>query len=132
MDRLLQCVEKSEDVGDVGRTPAIWRIFKNKQSACTARGSTMRGQAKCPKGIKGVKVSMIRAEKRSSYTKAVKRVERNNEMVAVQKKPEQKRKGAEQNICMDKKSLLALSVVLLKCRGSQKGLRWCWVLPGDS
>ena len=44
MDMLLQCVEESEDVGDVGRTTAKWGIVKYKQSACTVSGSTMWGQ----------------------------------------------------------------------------------------
>lgn len=60
------------------------------------------GFAQCPKRIKEVKVNKIRAENGWSYVEAVKRMERIDKMVAVQKEEEQKRTGADQNICMDK------------------------------
>ena len=65
-----------------------------------------------------------------SYAEAVKRVERKDEMVGVQKEPEQKMNGAEQKAFWH--SLPWLSIVMLKYMKSQKGLRWCWMLPGDS
>lgn len=61
------------------------------------------------------------------------RLERNDEMVAEQKEPEKKQNGADQNICMDKLRCLAF-ITMVNCAvgGSQKELRWCWTLPGDS
>lgn len=61
---------------------------------------------------------------------------RSNEMVVEQKGLEQKRSRTEQNICMDKNVFLALTAMGISCaveiKGSQKGLRWCWMLPGAS
>lgn len=48
-------VEEAEDVGDVGRTK--WRIVKNKQSASTAKGSTMWDKHSAQKRIKEMKAS---------------------------------------------------------------------------
>lgn len=47
MDILLQYLEESVHVRDVGRTVTVWRSakkLKHKQSACTVREITMQGQ----------------------------------------------------------------------------------------
>lgn len=51
---------------------------------------------------KEVQMNEIRVEKGLSYAEATKRI-RNDEMVGVQKEPGQRRSGADQNICMEKK-----------------------------
>ena len=107
---LLQCVEESEDVGDVGMEEC-----KEQAKCLHCEGKHHAGSAQCPKRVKEVKVNKIRAEMSLYYAKAVKRVERNDEMVAVQKEPEQKRNGAEQNICMDKKGFLAFIAMVINC-----------------
>lgn len=68
MDMLLQYVEESEYVGDVGRTITMRRSAKktkSKQCVCTAREiavETHTGAAKCSKRIKDDKVNKIIAE----------------------------------------------------------------------
>ena len=71
-----------------------------------------------------------------SYAKAVKRVEKNDEMVAVQKELEQKRNGAEQNICMDKKGFLAFIATVVICaveiHGKSERIKMVLDAAGDS
>lgn len=67
------------------------------------------------------RVSTFQAERRLSYTKTVKTIERNDEMVTAQKEPEQKMNRAEQYSYMDKKGFLAFIVMVIICAVEIKG-----------
>ncbi|XP_044076754.1 uncharacterized protein LOC122887519 [Siniperca chuatsi] len=117
MDKLLQYVEESEDVGDVGRITVMWRSAK----CLHCEGNHHAESAQCPKRLREVKVNKIRAEKGMSYAEAAKRMERNGEMVAVQKEKEQKWNRDDQSICMDKKRFLAFIAMVRNCAAEITG-----------
>lgn len=62
-----------------------------EQEMCPhCEGNHHAGSTKCHQRIKEMKENKIRAEMSLSHAEAAERIERNDEMVAVQKEPEQK------------------------------------------
>lgn len=79
-------------MGEVRRTIVKWKIVKSGLSVSTVKGATMRGSVstQCPK--KDLRSESEEVQGRKSFApKRLKRVERNDKMLEVQKEPEQKR-----------------------------------------
>lgn len=72
-----------------------------KENAMKLVQKILQKSAMCPKGIKEIKVKMG-AEKDWSYAQDVKRLERGDKMVAVQKELEQEINEADQNLSKNK------------------------------
>ena len=72
------------------------------------------GSAKCPQRIKEAKLNKIKKEKNMTYAEAVKSLEGKDK--EVEKEPEAKRKGVEQQcICFDKGRFLAFIAMVINC-----------------
>lgn len=61
------------------------------------------------------------AQSRERASKCPKIMERNDKMVAVQKEPEQKRNGADQNILIDMQRFLAVISIVINCAVGMQG-----------